>query len=199
MPVAFRDRRPRLREPPLRIRGPRLPVLPARQILLKLQPRPTVVPILKQHPAIELIQIGGGHRGRKCGPRDSKNFVHQRLRALNHGGRRIALPTLHQAFSLPIHRRQSLHRLRIPGVFRFIAHRCRWRGRRGAAGKQRDQSPARNPGSGPSPEFQSLLSPYALLRTSSCSKFQTRRSVRNPADAMRTNPIVAIQNLDSSL
>ena len=68
-PITLGDGVLRLSEARGGIRGLRRPVLPSDQILLEEEPGPAVVPVGEEHPAVEIVEIGGVLHGGQSGIR----------------------------------------------------------------------------------------------------------------------------------
>jgi len=123
VPIALRDSGLGLLQTARGLRSLWLPVSPASEVLLEEKPSPPVVAVGKEHPAVEIIKIGGRFRGFEGRPRNGEQAAHQGLPLFNQGGRLIGLAAFKKAPGLAVHPNQLLHRLAIPGFLGCIAGR----------------------------------------------------------------------------
>ena len=115
--IALRYPSLRLPEPTHRVVGLRFPILPTGEVLLKQHPRPSVLMVGQQHMRVQIIKIGHGlHRAERRLRRGQQASLE--WQTLGNRRRGVWGPAAFQkALRFPVHRRQPLDRIRIPGFF----------------------------------------------------------------------------------
>ena len=102
----------------------------------KKRPRPAVLLIAQQHPAVEIVEIGRRfHRG-QCRSRRRQEASLQRLNFRHDRCGLVVFSTLKQRFRLPVESRQLVHRALIAGIRRRIGSRLIHRRRSGRAARE---------------------------------------------------------------
>jgi hypothetical protein len=114
-PVALRDSLLGLLAAACRFFGLRAPVLPAPDILLKLQASPSDVSVCQQHPAVEIVEVASHLHGGQSRSRSREETAHQRLSFLDHFPSGVALPLAEEQLGLAAQPGRFFHGRAVPG------------------------------------------------------------------------------------